>query len=129
MQRFEAAAEAVGSKRPGRVALEPESFGNRSAEEGIAERCQDQAERRFRHSMLLMIEGQLIDQRPDRLEDWVERVAVAGEDHPRREGASALLAERVESLVDDLAGVDLAGAGKLDASADASSDIIGDRSR
>ena len=58
-----------------------------------------------------------------------KRVAIAGDDHPGGERAGALLAERIEALVDDHAGVGLAGAGALDRFGNALVDRIRDRLR
>ena len=63
------------------------------------------------------------------IEDRVERVAVAGDDHPRGERARALAVEGVEGAVDDVAGIGLARAGPLDRVGDGRGDRSGDRSR
>ena len=56
-----------------------------------------------------------------------ERVAVAGEDHPRGERAGALAPEGVEGLVDDVARIGLAGTSLFDGVGDARGDRVGDR--
>ena len=78
--------------------------------------------------MLLVAHAQLGDESADRIEDRVERVAVAGQDHPRGQGARAFPVERVEGAVDDLAHVPFAGARAFDRLGDAAGDAIGDRS-
>jgi hypothetical protein len=65
----------------------------------------------------------------DRLEDRPERVAVARQDHPRRERSGAALAERVEGHVDDLARVALAVPRTFDRLGDPAGDAAGDRAR
>ena len=61
-----------------------------------------------------MADAELGDEAVDRIEDRVQRVAVAGEDHPGGKRAGAFAAERVEGLIDDVAGVGLAGARAFD---------------
>lgn len=63
------------------------------------------------------------------VEDGIERIAVAGEDHPSGQCSSTLTAEDVECPVDDVAGVRFAGASAFDCSSDARSDRIYDRPR
>ena len=77
--------------------------------------------------MLLMADGKLGDEPADRIEDRVERVAIAGEDHPRGERTRPFLAERVEALVDDHPRVGFAGAGAFDSLGDAAVDRVRDR--
>ena len=77
--------------------------------------------------MILMADAELGDETADRIEDRVQRVAVAGEDHPGGERSGAFLAERVEGPVDDIARVGLAGPRALDRFGDAGRDRIGDR--
>ena len=79
--------------------------------------------------MLFMAGGELGDEPTDRIEDRVQSVAVAGEDHPRGERARALLAEGVETFVDDYSRVGLAGAGAFDRLGDAAVDRVRDRFR
>ena len=50
-------------------------------------------------------DAQLSNQAADRFEYRVQRVAVAGEDHPRSERSRALAAEDIERAVDDVARV------------------------
>ena len=79
--------------------------------------------------MRLVADGELRNETADRVEDRVERVAVAGEDHPRGERAGSLAAEDVEGLVDDVARIGFAGAGALDRCGDTGGDRFGDRTR
>src|SRR5690348_1679205 len=78
---------------------------------------------------LFVAEAQLVDQRPDRLQNGIERVAVAGENHPGGQGAGAFAAEGIESLIDDFANVGLATALALDSRRNSRSDALGDRPR
>src|SRR4051794_22932688 len=76
-----------------------------------------------------MANGELGDEAADRIEDRVERVAVAGDDHPRGECTGAFLAECIEALVDDDPRIGFPGAGALDRLGDAAVDRVGDRFR
>ena len=60
-----------------------------------------------------MADAQMVDELVDGVEHRIERVAIAGEDHPGGERAGALAAEGVEGAVDDLDRVGLMGAGAL----------------
>ena len=82
---------------------------------------------RLGHVVLLVADAQLGDQAVERIEDRVQGVAVAGEDHPRGERSGAFPAERVEGLVDDVAGVGLAGPRELHRFGDARRHRFGDR--
>ena len=77
--------------------------------------------------MRVVADRELRDEAADRIEDRVQRIAVAGDDHPGGERPGALLAEGVEALVDDHPGIGLAGAGALDGFGDAAVDRVGDR--
>ena len=81
------------------------------AEQRIAGGEQHQPERGFVHRPVLMALAQLVDQLVDRVEYRVQRLAIAGKDHPGRERAAALAAEGVEGAVDDLDRIGLMGAG------------------
>ena len=120
-------AEAVGSVLARGVGGKAERGGNGLPEQGVADRAKDQAERGFGDMMILVAESQPGDQYADRFEDRVERVAIAGEDHPRRQRPGALLAESVEHAVDDDPGIGFAGTGLLDLDRDQTGDRIGDR--
>jgi hypothetical protein len=111
------------------VAREAEGGGHRRAEQRIAERVEDQRERVLGHVMLLVADGELGNQPADRIEDRVERVAIAGQDHPCGQRAGAFPVEHVEGAVDDLARVGLPCAGLLDRLGDARGDGLGDRPR
>ena len=113
------------------AAAEAERFGHFRAEQRIAHRDEDDPQGRLGDRPVLMAGAQMIDQLVDRLQYRIQRVAIAGEDHPGGERAGALLAERVEDAVDDLDRVGLVGAGALhrllDAGADAIADQLGQR--
>ena len=126
---LEPVAQAGGGEIARRVAGQAERFGDRRAEQRIAECVQNQAERAFGDVALLMADAELGDERPDRIEDRVERVAVAGEDHPGGKRAGAFAVERVEGAVDDVAGVGLSRARAFNGFDDGRGDRIGDRPR
>ena len=119
--------EALGSELAGGVAREAKRVCNGRAEERIAERAQHEPERTPRDLMVFVPDAQLGHQRLKRLQDRVERVAIAGEDHPGGERPGSLAPEGVERLVDDVAGVGFPPAGALDGSGNSSSDGICDR--
>jgi len=129
MLGFEAVAEALGSKVACRIARQVEGIGDRGPEERIAERVEHQRKRALCDVMFLMPDGELGNERTDRIEDRVQRIAIAGDDHPGRERSRAFLAERIETLVYDYPGVGLAGACPLNGIGDAGSDRIRDRAR
>src|SRR5690348_17886817 len=106
-------AQALGSKLSRCVARQPQGERDWRSEQRIAEGIQNQRKRAFGDMMRLVTHGQLGDETLDRFKDRVQRIAVAGKDHPGGEGACALLPEGVEALVDDDARVSLAGAGAL----------------
>ncbi len=112
-------AQALSGKLAGSVARKIERFGDRRAEQRIAERVEHQRQGAFGNMMRLMSDRQLSDQAANRIQDRVQRIAVAGNDHPGGERAGAFLAERVEALVDDHARVALAGSGAFDRIGDA----------
>ena len=118
--------EALGSELAGGVARETERVRNGRTEERIAERAQHKPECAPRDLGVLMSGAQLGDQRLERLQDRVESVAIAGEDHPGGERPGALTAEGVERLIDDVASVGLSLAGALDGAGNAGGDGIGD---
>src|SRR4051812_39091868 len=78
--------------------------------------------------MRFVADSELCDEAADRIENWVQRIAVAGDDHPGGERPGALLAECVEALVDDHPSIGLAGPRALDGVSDIGSDRVGDRS-
>ena len=77
--------------------------------------------------MLLMADAELSDETPDRIEDRVQRVAVAGEDHPSRERSRAFAIEHIERAVDDVARIRFTGTGSFNRICDARRHGIGDR--
>lgn len=79
--------------------------------------------------MLLVADAQLCDQLTKGIENWIERIAIAGEDHPGSERARAFAAEDVEGSIDDIARVCLAGTGPFDGGGDARGDRFGNCSR
>ncbi|SRR5258708_2954164 len=77
--------------------------------------------------MLFMADGKFGYERSDRIENGVQRVAVAGEYHPRRERACTFLAKGIETLVDNDSGVSLTCTGALHSLGDTLGNRIGDR--
>lgn len=125
----EPSPQAIGGKRSNRIRREAERAGDRLPKQGIANRAEDEAERRLGNVMILVPDGELGNQIADRFEDRIERVAIAGEDHPRGQGPRAVLAEGVEHAVDDRPRIAIAGARALDFLGDRAGHRIGDRSR
>jgi hypothetical protein len=78
---------------------------------------------------ILVADLEVPDEVADGFEDRVERIAIAGQDHPRRKRPSSLPPERVERHVGDFAGVSFAGARALDGLSDATGDALGNRLR
>ena len=104
---------------------EAEGRGHRRAEERVAERGQDEAERRFVQRAVGMAGAKLVHEVVNGGHDGVQRVGVAGQDHPGGERARALFPERIERPVDDLARVRLATA----RAGDGGGDIVGHAAR
>jgi hypothetical protein len=129
MLGFETVSEALRRKVARRITRQVEGVGDRGPEERIAERVEHQRERALCDVMFLMPDRELGNERTDRIEDRVQRIAIASDDHPGRERSRAFLTERIETLIDDHPGVSLAGAGPLDGIGDAGSDRIRDRPR
>ena len=98
-----------------------------TTEQRIAQGSEHQRERAFGDLMRLVPDGELGNEDPDRIEDRIERVTIAGEDHPRGKRPRTFPAERVEALVDDDPRVRLARPGALDGFGDARSDSVRDR--
>ena len=121
--------QAIGGERACRVPREAERIRDRRAEERIPERIQNQGKRAFGDMMLFMANGQLSDQAADRIENRIQRVAVAGKDHPGGERAGTFTVEHVENPVDDVARFRFARAPSLHRLGDARSHRIGDRAR
>ena len=114
-----------------RRAGEAEGGGHGGAEEGVAERGQDEAQRDLVQRAVAVAFAELVDEVVDGGHHGLQRLRVAGEDHPGGERAAALFAKGVERPVDDLARVRLAAAGAgdglRDAVGDAACDIGGER--
>lgn len=127
MGGIELETKALGGELPGGVAVHRQGIGDRGAEQGIAECGEDQPERRLADVMLLVTDAELGDERPDRFEDRVQRVPIAGQDHPGGERPGSFSIEGIEGAVDDFAGFRLAGTGAGDGLGDASGDPLGDR--
>ena len=121
-------AKSLGGELARGVARQSKRLDDRAAKQRIAERAENQRKRAFGHAMLLVADAELGDQSSDRIEDGVERVAVAGEDHPGGKSAGAFAVEHVEGAVDDLARVDFAGTRPLHRLGDSRSHRIGDGS-
>lgn len=79
--------------------------------------------------MVLVTDGQLGDEVAKGIEDRVERIAVAGEDHPRSERTRSFPAEHVERLVDNVPGIGLTRSRPFDGIGDARGHRIRDRAR
>ena len=90
------------------LARHAERLGHRLAKQRIAECGKHQPQGRVVDGPVLMAVAELVDQPVDGVEDRVEGVAVAGQDHPGGERSGAFLVEGVEGAVDDLARVGLA---------------------
>jgi hypothetical protein len=74
-----------------------------------------------------MAGAELVDEAVDSVEDRVERVAIAAQDHPGGECPGALAVESVEGPVDDLARIGLALALSLDDPRDLGGDPLADQ--
>ena len=88
-----------------------ERLGHRAAEERIPERCQNQPHGAFVDGAITMALAELIHHRVNRLEDRVQGIAVAGQDHPCGERAGTLFVERVKGAIDNDPGIRFARAG------------------
>ena len=124
---FQPMPQPLGGEVAGAIPRKAEGVRNRRAEQGIAERIEDQRQGALGDMKLFVPDGQLGDEAADRFENRVERVAITGDDHPRRKGAGAFLAERIEALVDDHARIGFPGAGALDRVGNAFVDRIRNR--
>ena len=113
-------------KFPRGIAGKAQRESDLRSEQGIAERVQHERQRALRDVTFVMADGKLCDQGMDGIENWVQRVAVAGENHPRGERPRTLLAEGVEALVDDDPRIGLARPGALHGVRDAVGDRVGD---
>src|SRR5688500_14895881 len=90
------------------LARQAESARHRPAKQRIAQSGEDQPQRRLMHRAVLVAGAELVDEAVDGVEDRIESVAIAAEDHPGRERSGALAVEGVEGPVDDLARIGLA---------------------
>ena len=111
MGGVELEAKPLGGELPGGIAVHRQRLGDRGAEQGVAESRKHQPKRGFSDMVLFVADAKLRDQGADRIEDWVQGVAIAGEDHPGGERPGAFAVERVERAVDDFASVRFACAG------------------
>ena len=127
MLPIEHRAQAFGGGFAGRVAIKPERFGKGRAKQSVPNRLEHEPQGGVGDMMFFVTHGQAGDQATDRIEDRIQGVAVAGQNHPRGERPGALAAERVEGHVDDVAGIALTGPGRLDRLGDAARDALGDR--
>ena len=75
-----------------------------------------------------MADAELRDETADGIEDRVQRVAIASEDHPRRERSGTLPPEGVERLIHDVPGIGLACTRALHCVGNAGNDRVGDGS-
>ena len=123
---IEARSQAVCRHPPGGFVVQRKSIGERRAEKRVAKRTQAEPQGRLRNLFFLMTDAQLRDEALDRVEDGIERIAVAGEDHPGCERTGAFAAERVEGHVDDVARVGFAGTRTLHRIGNAGDDRIRD---
>lgn len=114
MPRRNLGPQGVGGNPPRGIPVEAKRAGDRLPEEGIAEGGEDQPERALGHMMLLMSNAELGDEAADGVENRVQRVTIAGQDHPGGKGARAFAVERIERAVDDVADVLFADARPLD---------------
>lgn len=114
MCELQAMTKTLRRKVARSVPGESEGFGDRRAEERVPEGVEHERQRAFRDVVILMPDGELRDEIADRIEDWIEGVAVAGNDHPGRERTGALASKGVEALVHNNARVRFPGTGALD---------------
>ena len=129
MLRFEAVAKALGGELARGIAGKTERKRDFRAEERIAERIQHEREGAFGDVALVMADRKLRDEAVDRIEDRVQRVAIAAEDHPGGQRSGTLAAERIEALIDNHPRVSFTGACAFDRFGDALCNGVGDRPR
>ena len=127
MDRVELEAEAVRGDLPGGVAIHRQCICDRSAKQGIAERCEHQPESGLADVMLLVADAELGDERPDRFQDRVQRIPVAGQDHPGGKRPRTFPIEGIEGQVDDLPRVRLVSAGSADGLGDIPGNPVGNQ--
>src|SRR4029453_13668337 len=127
MPRVDLGPQSVGRNLPRGIAIEAERRSDRSAKKRIAKRQQHQPQGAVRHVMIFVGDGQLPYQGANRVEDRNENVSIARQDHPGSQRAGAALTERIERLIDDLAGVGLVLARALDTHGHCSCNFLRDR--
>lgn len=119
-------AQALRSEFAGGIPGQSERFRDRRAKQGVSERVEHQRKRAFRHVVILVPDGQLRDEMADRIENGIERITVAGEDHPGGKRPRAFTPECVKALVNDDASVCFTGPRALDRLADTRCDRVRD---
>ena len=119
---LKAMSKPLRCKFAGGIAGEAQGVGNRRTKKRIAQRIQHQRKRAFRHMVCVVADRQLRHEAANRIENGIERIPVAGDDHPGSESSGALFSEGVEALVDNDARVGFAGAGSFDGIGDAAVD-------
>ena len=127
MPRCNLRSKGVRRDPPGDVAPQAKGAGDRLPQKRIAKRGEHQPQGAFGNMMFLVADLELGDEAPDGVEDRIESIAIAGQDHPGRERSRTLAVERVERSVDDFTDVRFAGARALDGRGDAAGDSMGDR--
>ena len=120
-------AQTLSRQLAGSVAVHRKRIGYRGSEQGIAKGGEHQPQRRLSDVMFLVADAKLRHQVPDRIQDRVQRVTVAGQDHPRGKSPGAFPTEGVESAVDDFARVCLSGSGASYGFGNASGHPVGNR--
>ena len=126
MLSLEAVAQSLCRKFAGGIAGESEGLDYGQAEERISECIEDQRERTLSDVMRVVAKGELGDEGPNRIEDRVQCVAIAAEDHPGGKCAGSLLSEGVETLVNDDPRIRFAGARPIDGLGDTAVDRVCD---
>jgi len=122
-------AQALRGQLPGSIARKPKRFRDGRAKQGIAKCVENQRQRALGDMVVLMADGQLSDEAANGIEDRVQRIAIAGQDHPGSERAGTFTAERIEALVDNHPGVCFAGPRALNRLANTRGDRLRDRLR
>lgn len=126
--RLDPRAQAISGELARRVPIQPERLCDGVSEQGVADGGEDEPERGLGDMVGLMPDRKLGNHVSDRFEDRVERVAIAGKDHPGGEGSGAFLTKRIENQVDDGARVGPPGSSAFDLFGDQAGDRIRDRS-
>ena len=126
MLSFEAVPQSLCSEFARSIAGKSQGLDYGQAKERIPERVEDQGERALRDVMRIMAKGQLGDERPDRIEDRVQGIAIAAENHPCGKRPGSFLPEGVETLVNDDPRIRFTGAGAIDGLGDTAVDRVGD---